>query len=134
MKIAVPSADRNGLDSTVSEHFGRSPYFIIYDTGYEQMEIISSTNPEHGPNNSQNEPVGEHGHQGHGHGYAFRQLSSMSIDVLLCKGLGMRALTLFQQNGVKVLCGARGTVREALDAYKEGRLEEAGPDHACHHH
>jgi predicted Fe-Mo cluster-binding NifX family protein len=135
MKIAVPCVDGTGLRSRISEHFGRSPYFTVYDTDENSVEIVSNSNPHHGPASDGEENDHGHGHV-HGHGYAFLSLSEKGVDVLLCRGLGMRAMRLFNDKGVKVFCGVRGSVKDAIDSFNSGELEEAGPQHACHsgHH
>jgi len=129
LKIAVPSADDSGLSAMISEHFGRSPYFTVVDLETGDVDVIPNMSPNHGPGAS--EAQGHEHH--HGHGYAFETLSTRNIDVLACRGLGIRALKLFAENGVKVYCGAEGRVSEAVEAWKEGKLSEAGPEHACPH-
>jgi len=94
MRIAVPAADDSGMDADISKHFGRSPYFTIWDTETEEAEIIGNMNPHHGPGASEGHGQGHEHH--HGHGFAFQTLSTMKIDVLACRGLGMRALQLFE--------------------------------------
>jgi predicted Fe-Mo cluster-binding NifX family protein len=142
MKIAVPSADGSGIVAKISEHFGRSPYFTIFDTENKQIEIVSNMSPHHGPSSGSGQHKHEHAHdqdgQGHhGHGFAFQSLSEKDVNVLVCRGLGSRAMKLFQEKGIKIYCGADGTVKEAIDTYLEGKLSESGPENACshgHHH
>jgi len=131
MKIAVPAADDSGLEAEISEHFGRSPYFTVWDQEMGDVEVVPNSNPHHSPGASEEHGQGHEHH--HGHGFAFQTLSSLGIDVLACRGLGMRAMQLFEANGVKVLCGAEGKVSDAIEAWKNGSLVEAGPQHACHH-
>jgi predicted Fe-Mo cluster-binding NifX family protein len=136
MKIAVPSADDTGLQAMISEHFGRSPYFTIVDTDGAPLEIVSNMSPNHGPSAGSGQHDHEHHHDGsghHGHGYAFRSLSEKEVDILVCRGLGMRAMQLFREKGIRIYCGAEGTVQDAVLSFKEGKLSEAGPEHACHH-
>jgi predicted Fe-Mo cluster-binding NifX family protein len=52
MRIAVPSVDDRGLESEMSAHFGRAPYYTLVDvengeiTGYKVVKCPFS---EHGP-------------------------------------------------------------------------------------
>ena len=131
MRIAVPAADRSGLDATVSDHFGRSPYFTIFDEGCGEVEVVPNISPHHG-STATDAHGGEHG-QNHGHGYAFSSISSKRVDVLVCRGLGVRASKLFTEMGIRVFCCADGSVSDAIDAWKTGKLSEAGPENACHH-
>ena len=41
MKIAIP-ADEKKIDSTVCQSFGRTPYFLIYDTDKESADFIDN--------------------------------------------------------------------------------------------
>jgi predicted Fe-Mo cluster-binding NifX family protein len=46
----------------------------------------------------------------------------------------VKAVRLFEQKGIHVYCQASGTVAEALEAYKSGKLPEATDANACQHH
>jgi len=131
MKLAVPARDDRGLDAEIGEHFGRSPYFTVWDTETGKVEVVPNSNPIHGPGASGGQGEGHEQH--HGHGFAFQTLSSQGVDVLVCRGLGMRALQLFAANGVRVYCGVEGKVSDAIEAWKKGDLSEAGPENACRH-
>ena len=46
MKVAISAESNNGLDSPVSHHFGRCPYFILVDlNGEEVTNVKAITNP-----------------------------------------------------------------------------------------
>ncbi len=52
MKIAVPSANDRGLDSEVSSHFGRTPFYTIVnveDGEIREVEVIKNPFVEHSP-------------------------------------------------------------------------------------
>ncbi|HHE48097.1 MAG TPA: dinitrogenase iron-molybdenum cofactor biosynthesis protein, partial [Candidatus Acetothermia bacterium] len=51
--------------------------------------------------------------------------------LVICSGLGRRAIDLLSQNGIEVVTGATGTVREAIEAWQSGRLSGA---EACGRH
>jgi predicted Fe-Mo cluster-binding NifX family protein len=53
---------------------------------------------------------------------------------MICRGLGRRAIAMFQNFGIEVYIGAMGTVREAIDAYKRGKLQRADNGNACEQH
>jgi predicted Fe-Mo cluster-binding NifX family protein len=54
-------------------------------------------------------------------------IPSHGVTVLLCGGIGRRALELFQQYGIQVVSGACSTVRVALASYLAGQLRGAAP-------
>ncbi|MFO8034675.1 MAG: NifB/NifX family molybdenum-iron cluster-binding protein [Candidatus Bipolaricaulota bacterium] len=117
MRLCIPTSGGGGLDDRVGEHFGRVPTYTIYDTDTQKVEVL--------PNQSE--------HMG-GAGLPAEHLAAAGVDVVLCAGLGRRAIALLSESGIEVCSGASGTVREALQAWQEGHLSEAEPctQHAFH--
>ena len=114
MKIAVPTTDDGGLQATIASHFGQAAYFTIIDS--ESGEVSPQPN------------TGEH----HGGAVTPAQLiAEAGTNMVLCGGLGSRAVALFAQAGIDVYVGAQGTVQDALDAHRDGRLGVAAKDGAC---
>ncbi|RLC67513.1 MAG: dinitrogenase iron-molybdenum cofactor biosynthesis protein [Chloroflexi bacterium] len=113
MRIAVSADDSNGLDSVVSPHFGRCPYFILVDLdGSAVQDVKAVSNPYYGRHQPGQVPDFIHGQQ---------------ADVMLTGGMGSRAIAFFQQFGIRPVTGASGTVRYALEQYLGGQLEGAEP-------
>ena len=117
MKVCIPTMGNKGLDEQVGEHFGRVPTYTVYDSETEELSIMDNTS----------------GHAG-GSGYPAEILSKAGINVMICGGLGSRAISMFEQSGVMVYIGARGTVKEALDMWKAGTLQAATDESACAQH
>ena len=117
MRICIPTMGENGLNDIVGEHFGRVPTYTIVDLDTNEVKVI--------PNTSE--------HMG-GHGYPAEIMMREKIDVLVCRGLGRRALSMFEEFGIEVYIGATGTVKDAVVAFKEGKLRKAGIDDACGRH
>ncbi len=109
MKVAVSSMGPD-LDATVSPRFGRCPYFVIVETATMGYEAI--------PNTSANSPSGA--------GIAAAQeVASRGIDAVLTGRFGPNASQVLSQVGIKMVTGASGTVRQAVETYKNGGLNEA---------
>jgi len=117
VKVAVPTMGSNGLDEHVSEHFGRAPTFTVVDMATNEVKVI--------PNTSE--------HMG-GSGYPPEIMASAGVEVMLCSGLGPRAIGMFEQCGIEVYVGASGTVRDAIQAWQAGRLYVATDENACRMH
>lgn len=117
MKLCIPTMGHGGMDEMVGEHFGRVPTYTIVDTDSNETTVIE--------NNTM--------HMG-GTGYAPDLISKAGAEVMLCGGLGRRAIGLFEQSGIKVYVGAYGTVREALSMFNDGRLIQATDETACQQH
>ena len=116
-RVCVPTAGRGGLEDLVGEHFGRVPTYTIYDTETGEVEIVENTSEHMG-----------------GTGLPGEILPNLGIDVLLCTGLGRRALSLLNGSGIEVCTGVTGTAKEAIEAWKGGTLSPAGEENACNRH
>jgi predicted Fe-Mo cluster-binding NifX family protein len=113
MRIAISLQTNNGLESLVSEHFGRCPYFALVDiAGNEVQGIDIIDNPY-----LRGHQVGEIPHFIHG----------QRANVMLSGGMGGRAIHFFQEFGIEAATGAAGTVRETLTRYVGGELRQAAP-------
>jgi predicted Fe-Mo cluster-binding NifX family protein len=116
-KLCVPTSGGGGLDDRIGEHFGRVPTYTIYDSESEAVEVIDNTSEHAG-----------------GSGLPADILSTLKIDVLLCSGLGRRAIGILSESGIEVCVGLSGTAREAVEAWKDGRLSGASDGDACQQH
>jgi predicted Fe-Mo cluster-binding NifX family protein len=113
MRIAVSSENNQGLESIVSHHFGRCPYYILVDVeGRDVGEVRAVENPFFG----QHQP-----------GQVPGFIQSQGVDVMLTGGMGRRAIGFFQQFNIEPVTGAQGTVAQALEQYLGGALQEAEP-------
>jgi predicted Fe-Mo cluster-binding NifX family protein len=113
MRIAVSADNDNGLDSVVSPHFGRCPYFVLVDIEGQDVTAISAVNNPY------------YGNHRPGQVPAF--IESQSVNVMLTGGMGHRAITFFEQFGIQPVTGAGGTVRQSLERYLGGALLGAAP-------
>jgi len=120
MRIAISAANQNGLDSPVSEHFGRCPCFVLIDVeGQEIKTVISVDNPHYG---------------NHAPGQVPAFISSQGANVMLTGGMGGRAVGFFQQYNIEAVTGASGTARQALQSYLAGELRGIQPCAGSHPH
>ena len=101
--VAFP-IDGDNLDSIVVAHFGRAKNFLIYDTEGDEYEIYE--NPE---------AAGEET-------LPPNFLHEKGTGAVGCFGLGHRAVELFEKLNIDVYKAVSGTVRENLEAFKEGEL------------
>jgi len=108
MKVCVTSTGE-GLDSAIDPRFGRCQYFVMIDT--ESMEFKSIQNPN----------VGALG----GAGISSAELvSKEGAQVVITGAVGPNANRALSSFGIKIYTGASGTVKEAVQDYKEGKLKE----------
>ena len=110
-RIVIPVIEDSGLESRLSEHFGRAPYFMVVEID-SKGEIV---NIEAIPNTSE--------HFG-GFGRPPDKILQLRPTALITYGMGPRALSIFQQARVAVLRANAPTVREVIEAFKRNELEE----------
>ena len=117
MKICIPTMGENGLDNLVGEHFGRVPTYTIVNLETNEVKVIPNTSEHAG-----------------GYGYPPEIMAREGVDAMVCRGLGRRAISMFEQLGIEVYIGASGTVKDAVEAFKKGTLKKASEDDACAKH
>ncbi|MBN1889413.1 MAG: peptide deformylase [Thermoflexales bacterium] len=108
MRIAISADDGRGLDSVVSPHFGRCPYFILVDVEERQAKRVQAVaNPHYG---------------NHQEGQVPAFIHEQGADVMLAGGMGRRAIAFFEQYNIRAVTGAYGTVKQSLEYYLGGQL------------
>lgn len=117
MKVCIPTNSEKGLDDTVGEHFGRVQTYTIVDIEKNDVRVIPNTSNHMGGTKNPPEILADEG-----------------VNVMICRGLGRRAIAMFCDFGIDVYIGANGTVKDAIDAYKNGSLKKASEADACGQH
>ena len=113
MRLAISAEDNNGLDSTVSHHFGRCPFFVLVDVEDKEIgEVQVIDNPYY----AQHQP-----------GMVPSFINDQGAEVMISGGMGRRAIAFFEQYGIQPATGASGTTRMTLENYLNGTLSTAAP-------
>ncbi len=115
MKYAIPTIGNKGLEDELNGHFGRAPFFAIWDEETEVIEVIANESNHFGGVGMPAEFLAKH------------------CDGIICGGIGMKAISLCEQIGLRVLVGADGSVKKVISDFKEGKLREATPGDGCKH-
>lgn len=109
MKMCI-SASAGNLDAQVDPRFGRCPYLVVVDSETMEFEAIPNT------------AAGAMG----GAGIQVAQtVASKGVKVVATGNVGPNAFQALSTVGIKIVIGAFGTVREAVEKYKRGELKEA---------
>ncbi|MFZ2500132.1 NifB/NifX family molybdenum-iron cluster-binding protein [Methanosarcina sp.] len=117
MKVSIPTRDENGMNGIVEQHFGKAPTYTIIDTETEEVTIIANDSEHTG-----------------GVGLPPEYLHKNGVDIMLCGGLGVKAVRMFESYGIKVFVGAGSTVRDTFEAWKAGKLQKATTENSCTEH
>ena len=109
MKIAITSTGKK-LDSQVDQRLGRAAYFIIVDTETMDFDVI------------ENDSVAASGGAGIS---AANVITDAGAEAILTGNCGPNAQRTLSAAGVKLYTGLTGTLSEAIELYKAGKLTEA---------
>lgn len=118
MKVCFPIHRDEGVNSTVYNHFGSAPGFIVVNTVLQSAVAIDNKDMDHV----------------HGACNPVTAIGGHKIDVVVVGGIGAGALRKLNADGIKVYRSVRETVRENLELLKEGSLPELTLHHACSGH
>ncbi len=114
MKIAV-TVERPELDAPVDQRLGRARYVVVVDADTMAWEAIDNS---HNMDLTQGAGI-----------QAARNMLSRSPQVVLTGNCGPKAFQVFAAGGVKVVTGVKGTARDAVKGFLEGRYAPAqGPN------
>ncbi|MBW2068609.1 MAG: NifB/NifX family molybdenum-iron cluster-binding protein [Deltaproteobacteria bacterium] len=114
MKVAITASGDN-LDSPLDSRFGRAPKFIIYDTDTGDFKVVDNTQNLNAP-------------QGAGL-QAAQNVAKEGVNCVITGHCGPRAFSILQRAGIDVYYSNATTVKEAIEAFKEGKLDKSqSPD------
>lgn len=117
MRVVV-SAQGDGLDAPASPVFGRCPVYVFVET--ESMEFEAVSNPAM--------------NQGGGAGIQAAQfVVEHGAQTVLTGNLGPNAYDVLNAAGVPGYLVPEGTVRQAVEAFKAGRLQSMGGANVAAH-
>jgi predicted Fe-Mo cluster-binding NifX family protein len=109
MKIAL-SATGPKLDAEVDPRFGRCQYFIIVDPQSMDFEALDNSNAM----------------ASGGAGISTAQMiSSKGVETVLTGNCGPNAYQTLSAAGVQVITGVSGSIKEAIEAFKAGKLQSS---------
>jgi predicted Fe-Mo cluster-binding NifX family protein len=117
MKIAIPVDDKS-LESNASGSFGRTLYFLIYDTETKESEFIDNTAAE---------STGGSGVK------AAQTIVDSKVDALLTPRCGQNAADVINSADIKIFKTIHASVKDNIAAYIEGKLPSLDEIHAGLH-
>jgi len=118
MRIAV-TAQGTDLDSAMDPRFGRCRSFVIADSDSEEFEAFS------------NDGVMASGGAGT---QSAQFLANKGVDAVITGNVGPNAARALEAAGIEVYSTTAGTVRDALQAFKAGKLSAVSGATVDSHH
>lgn len=98
MKVCFPVQSDEGVESTVYNHFGSAPAFVVVDS---ETQVVSTVQ-----NRDQ--------HHTHGACNPLKALNNQQVDVVVVGGIGAGALTKLNQLGIRVHRALAPTIKENM--------------------
>lgn len=123
MKVAVPTND----GASISEHFGRSASFLIFEI--ENGQIKSRELKSNGAKHSHAQGACNHDsadEEPHSHAGILATLDG--CEVVICAGIGQRAAEALKGRGTRILIAAPAPADDAVAAFLAGKLSPASED------
>ena len=115
--IAVTSTGPE-MDSPMDPRFGRCTYFAIIDPSGNMKPVANGAQS-----------------LGNGAGIeAAKQVSDLKVGTVITGNVGPNAFRVLAAAGIKVFVGGSGTVREALEKYRQGSLTQTSASTSPGHH
>jgi len=118
MKIIVTATEKD-LNAPVDPRFGRCQYFITVDSETLEFNALE---------NNQKNAMGGAGVQ------AAQTVANAKVGAVITGAVGPNAFQTLKAANVKIFTGASGTVKDAVDAFKNGILEETDVSTVGSHH
>ena len=118
-RILIPTQESAGI--SVADHFGRAPYFAIFDIDSNGKIIEKNVNPNMG------------GHAG-GSGHAHDNVLRLQPNFVIVHGMGPRGISSFESNNVIVLKANSDSIDNVVMAFIKGILRELRDSCSEAHH
>jgi predicted Fe-Mo cluster-binding NifX family protein len=98
MKICFPVQKDEGIDSTVYDHFGSAPFFVIVDTDTDGLSTINNRDQHFTPGTCN----------------PMKTLDAQKVDAIVVGGIGAGALARLNQMGIIVHRSSAATIRKNM--------------------
>jgi len=108
MKICITSTGTT-MDASMDPRFGRCQYFVIVDP--ETMEYEAMPNPSVGASSGAGIQAGQN-------------VAGKGVSVVVTGNVGPNATQTLGAAGIQIMTGASGTVKDAIEQYKSGKLQQ----------
>ena len=118
MLVCIPTNGDSGLEDTLNDHFGSAPFFTLFESESEKIEIVKNKNSSHS----------------HGTCHPMTQLKKYHLNSIVCTGIGKRAIEMLNADGIKVYQSDNKTVSQVIEQIKTGELSEIDASKACKGH
>ncbi len=117
MKIAIPAEERS-METNVCQSFGRTPYYLIYDTGSKEGSFVENTAAAS---------------QGGAGIKAAQIIVDSGANALLTPRCGENAAEVIKAAGIKIYKTVDDSIKDTIEGFTGGKLAELSEIHAGFH-
>jgi len=117
MKIGVPTND----GKSISEHFGRSAAFLIFETENGQIKSRELRGNDAKHSHAQG-TCNHHAADNNPRSHAGILAALDGCEVVICAGMGHRAAEALKGRGTQIVIAAPASAEETVTAYLAGKL------------
>lgn len=102
MIVVMPVETKEGMKSRICPHFGRTPFWAIYDTVQKELDIKEKISLRSGGGCNRVE-----------------EIMQFEPDIVFVIDMGFRAKQIFEQEGITVKTGNFDTVEDVIENTKK---------------
>lgn len=122
MKLAVTASSDQGLKAKIDSRFGRAPYFIIVDVDTMKARVIDNSASNAASNAASGAGIS-----------AAQTVANEGVNGVISGNFGPKAFSGLKAGDLKLYSFPEGTVKEAINEFKKGTLEElSNPTSGAH--
>jgi predicted Fe-Mo cluster-binding NifX family protein len=118
MRVGFPVQDNQGIESTVYNHFGSAPAFIVVNTATKEVSTINNGDLHHT----------------HGACNPMKALSGENVNAIVVGGIGAGALSGLNRLGITVYRAQGQTIKENIVLFEKSQLPILTPQQCCGGH
>ncbi len=107
--IAIASTG-DSLNSSIDRTFGRAEKFIIYNLNVDTFTVIDNEYA-HSPSSAGTQVAWE--------------MIERKVEAVITQGCGQKSFNILNSSNIKVFRNVKGTVKDAIENFKSGKLKEA---------
>lgn len=118
MKVCFPTQFNQGIESTVFNHFGSAPSFVVVNVATKEVTAINNSDMLHT----------------HGACNPLKALSGERVDAIVVGGIGAGALNKLNQLGIAVYKAMAPTIAENIALFEKNSLPVLTMQQCCSGH
>lgn len=109
-KLIAIASTGDSLNSTIPRTFGRAEKFIIYNLKTDTFEVINN----------------KYANSSSGAGTQMAwEIADRKVEVVIGQNFGPKSLDVLMSANIKVIRNVTGTVKDAVENFKKGKLKQA---------